>query len=258
MKSKLYVKDICKNKGITLKKLAEQMGVTPSSLSQVITCDNPGVATLEKIAEVLGVSFQDLFVMPSESLLDSRFFDFRNTLAKEIYMRMFDMHWDDQDADDDKLMRIAIVKANRLSNAIIASNLDDKYADENFKFAVFEYCNDNPISFIGVFNTYDGALNAALKFSEPFLRDTGDEYTLCNINTEYCTENLENPEDVIFCDGRPLFKLKPTDAGEDSEVYSYVVRTLFLDEPLIVPDLDGCSPEEDAMSASVTSQKLAK
>ena len=263
MESKLFIKDICKNKGVSLNKLAARIGVTPSSLSQTINGDNPGVATLEKIANVLGVSFLDLFVMPSEELLDSRFFEFRNTCAKEIYMKVHkDWEWCETDEDcESNYAKVAIKLANKLANALSKADEDSKFADKNFKLAVFCYCDGRPEKFVGVFGTYDKALDAAYKDSENFRLDWEDEYILCDLNRDYCAENLERPEDIIYCDGEVLFRLEPTEEYKkqnpnDAEVYWYEVRTLFLDEPLVEPFFQDQVPEQDDDSLTITNQEL--
>ena len=55
----LRVKDICKEKNITLADLAATMGITPSALSQNIK--KPSFETLEKLAKALNVSIPELF-----------------------------------------------------------------------------------------------------------------------------------------------------------------------------------------------------
>ena len=56
----LKIKLIAKEKGMTLAKLAEEMGVHPVNLSSSLN-GNPTLSTLTKIAEVLGVEVADLF-----------------------------------------------------------------------------------------------------------------------------------------------------------------------------------------------------
>ena len=56
----LKIKEICKEKGITLKELAERLNITYQSLHTIMT-GNPTIKTLEKIADVLGVNAWDLF-----------------------------------------------------------------------------------------------------------------------------------------------------------------------------------------------------
>ena len=62
------VKELCRNKGITIKELAEKMGIAPESLSRAIN-GNPQLSTIRKIAETLGVSVTDLFYRNEDELL---------------------------------------------------------------------------------------------------------------------------------------------------------------------------------------------
>ena len=55
----LRVKDICKDKGMTLAELAERMNITASALSQNIK--KPSFDTLEKLATALSVEVPELF-----------------------------------------------------------------------------------------------------------------------------------------------------------------------------------------------------
>lgn len=56
----LKIKQIVREKGITMAKLAEEMGIHPVNLSSSLN-GNPTLSTLNKIAEVLGVEVADLF-----------------------------------------------------------------------------------------------------------------------------------------------------------------------------------------------------
>lgn len=56
----LKIKQIAKQRGFTMAHVAERLGVNPVSLSSAIN-GNPTVATLEKIANVLGVDVADFF-----------------------------------------------------------------------------------------------------------------------------------------------------------------------------------------------------
>ena len=60
--TKLRVKELCKQKGITLAVLAEKMGVTASAVTQYLKSDNISSATLIKFADILGVKLDDLVV----------------------------------------------------------------------------------------------------------------------------------------------------------------------------------------------------
>lgn len=55
----LRVKEICREKNITLADLATTMGITPSALSQNIK--KPSFETLERLSSALGVSIAELF-----------------------------------------------------------------------------------------------------------------------------------------------------------------------------------------------------
>lgn len=56
----LRIKELCKEKGLTLQQVAEYMGVNRVSLSNSIN-GNPTIGTLEKVAAALGVEVIDLF-----------------------------------------------------------------------------------------------------------------------------------------------------------------------------------------------------
>ncbi|WP_426694033.1 helix-turn-helix domain-containing protein [Alistipes shahii] len=58
--SKFRVLELCKQKGITQKDLAENIGMTPVGLAKAAN-GNPTFETLEKIAAGLGVSVPELF-----------------------------------------------------------------------------------------------------------------------------------------------------------------------------------------------------
>ena len=54
------VKKLCNSQGLTLKDLANKMGIASESLSRTIN-GNPQLATLENIAKCLNVDVRDLF-----------------------------------------------------------------------------------------------------------------------------------------------------------------------------------------------------
>lgn len=56
----LKIKQIVREKGITMAKLADEMGIHPVNLSSSLN-GNPTLSTLNKIAEVLCVEVADLF-----------------------------------------------------------------------------------------------------------------------------------------------------------------------------------------------------
>ena len=63
----LRVKDICKEKGISITGLAGRIGIDKAALSRLINVGNPTVSTLQKIAAALEVSFIELFEAKSEN-----------------------------------------------------------------------------------------------------------------------------------------------------------------------------------------------
>ncbi len=63
----LRVKDICKEKGITLVELAERIDMKQANLSKTLQ-GNPTLKTLEQIASALDVNFTELFVSDETSL----------------------------------------------------------------------------------------------------------------------------------------------------------------------------------------------
>lgn len=53
------VKELCAERGITLKELSERIGIKPESLSRALN-GNPQLSTLENIAKALGVGVAEL------------------------------------------------------------------------------------------------------------------------------------------------------------------------------------------------------
>lgn len=54
------IKELCKEKGLLFKELAQQLGITDVGLRQSLQ-GNPTIGTLEKIAAALGVPVPELF-----------------------------------------------------------------------------------------------------------------------------------------------------------------------------------------------------
>ena len=65
----LKVKQIAKEKGLTMTKVAELMKVHPVNLSTTLN-GNPTLTTLCKVAEVLGVEVADLFETESKPTVE--------------------------------------------------------------------------------------------------------------------------------------------------------------------------------------------
>lgn len=64
----LRIKEICKDKGITLNALAKKIGVSQPSISGLATGkQKPSFDTLEKLAVSLGVPVTELFDQPKNN-----------------------------------------------------------------------------------------------------------------------------------------------------------------------------------------------
>lgn len=59
----LRVKELCKEKGITMKELAEKIGINPITLTQSLN-GNPTLSRLTEVAMILDVDVADLFREP--------------------------------------------------------------------------------------------------------------------------------------------------------------------------------------------------
>ncbi len=62
------IKEIAKRQNLTLKELAQQIGVAPNTLSRIINGENTTVDMLQKIANGLGVEIKDLFSGTSKTI----------------------------------------------------------------------------------------------------------------------------------------------------------------------------------------------
>ena len=60
MRTELQVKQIVREKGMTLKAVAKQMGIKPENLTRQLKA-NPSVGYLERIADILGCNVGDFF-----------------------------------------------------------------------------------------------------------------------------------------------------------------------------------------------------
>lgn len=60
---KFRIKELCKERGMLFKDLAKSLGMTDVALRQSIN-GNPTVNSLERVANALGVSVQELFELP--------------------------------------------------------------------------------------------------------------------------------------------------------------------------------------------------
>lgn len=64
----MRIKEVIQEKGLTINKVAELMGVNRVSLSNTIN-GNPTVETLQKIATALDVPVSELFETPKEGVI---------------------------------------------------------------------------------------------------------------------------------------------------------------------------------------------
>lgn len=65
----LKIKEVCKEKGVTITQLAEIMQIKQESLSRAIN-GNPTLETLNKIALALQVPISDLFEQPKQNTIN--------------------------------------------------------------------------------------------------------------------------------------------------------------------------------------------
>jgi len=65
----LRVKEICKEKGLTIANVASRMGIKAPALSRIINGSNTTTDTLSKIAAALGVSLPELFEQPKNDVI---------------------------------------------------------------------------------------------------------------------------------------------------------------------------------------------
>lgn len=66
MKQELRIKEVCKEKGITLEDLAKRLGILRTSLSQALSRNSFSTDRLNDIATALGVPMWQLFASPAE------------------------------------------------------------------------------------------------------------------------------------------------------------------------------------------------
>ncbi|MDD2477329.1 MAG: helix-turn-helix transcriptional regulator [Dysgonamonadaceae bacterium] len=64
----LRIKDIAKAKKMTIKSLAEKVGITQPNMSNIVNEKTmPSIQTLQNVADVLDVHISELFVNPDNS-----------------------------------------------------------------------------------------------------------------------------------------------------------------------------------------------
>lgn len=81
--SEFRIKELCRQKGITQKDLAEKIGISPVGLAKAIA-GNTTIGTLEKIATALSVSVPELFEAPKSATISCPHCGQSITLKAEI------------------------------------------------------------------------------------------------------------------------------------------------------------------------------
>ena len=76
MKQDIRIKDICKEKGITLEDLAKKLGIRRTSLSQALSRNSFSTDKLSDIASALNVPIWQLFASPEEVAGNGEFIAF--------------------------------------------------------------------------------------------------------------------------------------------------------------------------------------
>ena len=76
MKQDIRIKEICKEKGITLEDLAKRLGILRTSLSQALSRNSFSTDKLSDIATALNVPIWQLFVSPEEVTGNGEFIAF--------------------------------------------------------------------------------------------------------------------------------------------------------------------------------------
>ena len=64
----LRIKEVIKEKGMTITELADKMGINRVNLSNMVN-GNPTVETLNRIADAIGCPVTELFVQPQKAAL---------------------------------------------------------------------------------------------------------------------------------------------------------------------------------------------
>ena len=59
--ARIIVREILKEKGVSIKELAARMGITSSAVSQLLANPHPSIQQLDRIANAIGVDVMDLF-----------------------------------------------------------------------------------------------------------------------------------------------------------------------------------------------------
>lgn len=84
MKQDIRIKEICKEKGVTLEDLAKRLGILRTSLSQALSRNSFSTDKLSDIATALNVPMWQLFASPEEVAGNGEFVAFIKD-GREIY-----------------------------------------------------------------------------------------------------------------------------------------------------------------------------
>ncbi|MDH6342923.1 DNA-binding XRE family transcriptional regulator [Parabacteroides sp. PFB2-12] len=78
----LRVKEVCKERGMTMEALAKLLDITPNTLTRNIN-GNPTIETLGKIASALEVPVTDLFEQPAKDVVNCPYCGGKIKIGKE-------------------------------------------------------------------------------------------------------------------------------------------------------------------------------
>jgi len=78
----MRIKEVIKEKGLTVKEVADKLGMTSPSLSEAIN-GNPTVERLERIAAALNVPVTELFEQPATDIINCPYCGNKIKVTKE-------------------------------------------------------------------------------------------------------------------------------------------------------------------------------
>ena len=76
------VKEVCREKGVTMEKIASDLGITPNTLTRNIN-GNPTIDTLERIAAALNIPVTELFEQPATDIINCPYCGNKIKVTKE-------------------------------------------------------------------------------------------------------------------------------------------------------------------------------
>lgn len=132
------IKELRRKKGISQKDLAQKLGTSPQNLAQYESGKRqPKLETLEKIANVLGVSSYELQGITSNDILKSlsdttSFYNYLHALGYEIHESPYNDKWDITIKESGKKIYISSAEMNILENT----------TKENIDLRISKYMSD--------------------------------------------------------------------------------------------------------------------